>query len=279
MMHSLSDALKQESPLQVVGVINAMAALLAKKAGFKALYLSGAGVANAMGLPDLGMTTFTEVRDEISKITEAVSLPLLVDGDTGFGSQLTIRRMIPEFYRAGAAAIHLEDQVFPKRCGHRPGKTVVSSGEMCDRIKEAVDARPSEDFLIMARTDAIHAESLESAVERAKTYEKAGADMIFVEAAMKLENYRVFTEALSVPILANMTEFGQTPLINLDELAAVKVAMVLYPLSAFRAMNKAAELVYRTIRETGSQASVLSSMQTRDELYELLNYYYYEDKL
>ncbi len=276
---SLKDALKQESPLQVVGVINAMAALLAKNAGFKAIYLSGAGVANAMGLPDLGVTSFTEVRDEIAKITEAVNLPLLVDGDTGFGSQLTIRRMILEFYRAGAAAIHLEDQVFPKRCGHRPGKTVVSSEEMCDRIKEAVDARPSEDFLIMARTDAIHAESLESAVERAIQYEKAGADMIFVEAALTLDNYRVFSEALSVPILANMTEFGKTPLLSLDELAAVKVALVLYPLSAFRAMNKAAELVYRRIRETGSQASVLSSMQTRDELYELLNYYYYENKL
>lgn len=270
--YDFQEALNQETPLQIVGVTNACCALLAAKAQFQALYLSGAGVANALGYPDLGMTTFTEVRDEIQKITERVDLPILVDGDTGFGSALTIQRMVKEFIRAGACAVHIEDQVFPKRCGHVPKKELVRQQEMGDRIKAALDARSTPHFWIIARTDAIAPEGLKFALERALYYQELGADAIFVEAATELKHYATFSKSLSIPVLANITEFGQTPLFSVEDLKQNGVQMVLYPLSAFRAMNKAAELVYQTIRKKGSQASVISMMQTREELYKLLHY-------
>lgn len=274
------EALRLENPLQIAGVINACAGLLAKKSGFKALYLSGAGVANAaLGLPDLGLSTFSEVAEEIRRITARVELPLLVDGDTGFGNTLTIQRMIQEFESAGAAAVHLEDQQWPKRCGHRPGKQLVSSQEMVDRIKAALDARRDTNFMIMARTDALAVEDLETSLERVREYQKAGADMIFAEAVPNLEVYQAFVKAVSIPVLANMTEFGKTPLFTLNELKSVGVKMLLYPLSAFRAMNYAALQVYTTIKEQGTQQSLLPIMQTREELYELLNYYHYESQL
>jgi methylisocitrate lyase len=268
------DALALEHPLQIVGTVNAFSALLAKEAGFRAVYLSGAGVANAsFGLPDIGMTTANDVCEDIRRITAAVDLPLLVDADTGWGNAFNIGRSIRELARAGAAGCHLEDQVAAKRCGHRPNK------EMTDRLKAAVDSRPEQNFVIMARTDAIASEGLASAIARSIQYVDAGADMIFAEAVTRLEDYREFTRQVSVPVLANLTEFGQTPLFSLPELREAGVAMTLYPLSAFRAMATATERVYRAIRESGSQADLLSSMQTRERLYEILDYHHYERKL
>lgn len=277
----LRAAVTSERPLQVAGTINAFSAMLAERAGFRALYLSGAGVANAsFGLPDLGLTTLNDVCEDIRRITQVTDLPLLVDADTGWGGAFMIARTIREMTRAGAAGCHLEDQVQAKRCGHRPGKELVSSAEMCDRIKAAVDARTDADFVIMARTDAHAGEGHASALARAQAYVAAGADMIFAEALTTLDEYRAFTAALGdVPVLANITEFGKTPLFTLDELRDAGVRLALYPLSAFRAMNKAAELVYETIRRQGSQQSVTGQMQTRQELYEVLDYHAYEQKL
>jgi methylisocitrate lyase len=276
----LRNALALERPLQIVGTVNAFSALLAKEAGFRALYLSGAGVANAsFGLPDIGMTNANDVCEDTRRITAAVDLPLLVDADTGWGSAFNIGRSIRELARAGAAGCHLEDQVAAKRCGHRPNKELVSTSEMMDRLKAAVDGRPEQNFVVMARTDAIASEGLASAIERSIQYVDAGADMIFAEAVTRLEDYREFTRQVSVPVLANLTEFGQTPLFSLPELREAGVAMTLYPLSAFRAMAAATERVYRTIRESGSQADILSSMQTRERLYEILDYHRYEKKL
>jgi methylisocitrate lyase len=274
------DALAFERPLQIVGAINAFSALLAKEAGFRAIYLSGAGVANAsFGLPDIGMTTASDVCEDIRRITAAVDLPLLADADTGWGNAFNIGRSIRELARAGAAGCHLEDQVAAKRCGHRPNKELVLTNEMMDRLKAAADSRPEQSFVIMARTDAIAKEGLASAIGRSLRYIDAGADMIFAEAVTRLEDYREFVRQVPVPVLANLTEFGQTPLFSLSELREAGLAMTLYPLSAFRAMAAAAERVYQTIRETGSQADVVSSMQTRERLYEILDYHRYERKL
>ncbi len=277
------EAAVAERPLQVVGTINAYCAMLAERAGFRALYLSGAGVANAsFGLPDLGMTTLNDVCEDVRRITAACQLPLLVDIDTGFGaSAFTIARTIRELTRAGAGACHIEDQVATKRCGHRPGKELVSQEEMCDRIKAAVDARSDADFVVMARTDAHASEGQAAAIERAQAYAAAGADMIFAEALTTLDEYRAFTGALGkeVPVLANITEFGKTPLFTLEELREAGVGLALYPLSAFRAMSKAASLVYETLRTQGTQGGVTDLMQTRNELYEVLDYHAYEDKL
>jgi methylisocitrate lyase len=276
----LRTALHEEQPLQLVGAVNAYAALLAEQCGFRAIYLSGAGVANAsFGLPDLGMTTLTDVLDDVRRVTSASRLPLLVDADTGWGHAFMIARTVKEMIRAGAAGIHIEDQVAAKRCGHRPGKAVVTTGEMVDRIKAAVDARSDPAFVIMARTDAVATEGLEAAIERACCYREAGADMLFPEALTGLEQYRCFARALNIPVLANMTEFGLTPLFSLEELASAGVGLALYPLSAFRAMSAAALKVYRTIREEGTQRGVLDGMQTRAELYEVLGYHAYERKL
>jgi methylisocitrate lyase len=273
-------AVNEEQPLQLVGVINAYAALLAERCGFRALYLSGAGVANAsFALPDLGMTTLTDVLEDVRRITAASRLPLLVDVDTGWGHAFMIARTVREMIRAGAGGMHVEDQVSAKRCGHRPGKALVSCAEMVDRIRAAVDARTDPGFVIMARTDAFASEGLESAIERACRYREAGADMIFPEALTGLEQYRRFAGALGIPLLANMTEFGLTPLFTLDELATAGVGLALYPLSAFRAMSAAALKVYRTIRRDGSQRAVLDEMQTRGELYDVLGYHAYESKL
>lgn len=276
----LRAAIFDEKPLQVAGAINAYCAKLAEGAGFRALYLSGAGVANvSFGLPDLGMTMLTEVAEDTRRITGASDLPLLVDADTGWGHAFTIARTVKEISRAGAAGLHLEDQVSAKRCGHRPGKALVTSEEMADRIKAAVDARADESFVIMARTDAIASEGLEAALQRAQAYIDVGADMIFLEAARSLEDYVQACERLQVPVLANMTEYGKTPLIPLDELRRAGVALVLYPLSAFRAMSLAAKKVYGAIRQAGIQTSVLDLMQTRAELYEVLRYLEFEEKL
>jgi len=276
----LRAALEAERPLQVVGTINAFAALLAERAGFRAIYLSGAGVANAsFGLPDLGITSLNDVCEDVRRISGACVLPLLVDADTGFGSAFNIARTTRELIRAGAAGMHLEDQVSAKRCGHRPGKALVGAAEMVDRIKAAVDARSDPAFLIMARTDAHAVEGLPSALERAVAYVAAGADMIFAEALQTLEEYRQFVAAARVPVLANITEFGQTPLFTLTELAAVGVRLVLYPLSAFRAAAKAQAVVYDAIRREGTQKSVVPYMQTRAELYEVVGYHEYESKL
>lgn len=276
----LRAAVSRERPLQVAGAINAYAALLAERAGFQALYLSGAGVANAaFGLPDLGMTSLTEVSEEVRRITAATRLPLLVDADTGWGHAFTIARTTRELIRAGAAGMHLEDQVAAKRCGHRPGKALVSTGEMVDRIKAAVDGRTDPDFVIMARTDAHASEGAAAAIERARAYVAAGADMIFAEALHTLDEYQAFTRAVPVPVLANITEFGKTPLFTVEELRSVGVGLVLYPLSAFRAMSAAALEVYTAIRRDGTQQSVLGRMQTRAELYEVLGYHDYERKL
>ncbi len=276
----LSKALEAERPLQVVGTINAYAALLAEKAGFRAIYLSGAGVANAsFGLPDLAMTTLGDVCEDIRRITYATELPLLVDADTGWGDAFMIGRTVREMTRAGAAGCHIEDQVGVKRCGHRPGKALVDAAEMVDRVKAAVDARTDANFVIMARTDAHAVEGLEAALDRSMAYVEAGADMIFAEALTKLEEYRDFTSAISVPVLANLTEFGKTPMFTTDELERAGVSLVLYPLSAYRAMSKAAEQVYLTLRKDGTQKAVIDSMQTRDELYEVLGYHAYEEKL
>jgi methylisocitrate lyase len=272
-------ALAAEKPLQIVGTINAYAALLAKRAGFRAIYLSGAGVANASyGMPDLGMTSLDNVLEDVRRITGACDLPLLVDIDTGWGAALSISRTIREMQRAGAAAVHLEDQVTMKRCGHRPGKAVVSAGEMADRIKSAIDGRSDRDFVIMARTDAAAVEGLDAAIERSLQYVEAGADMIFAEAMRSLEEYRTFCSRVGVPVLANLTEFGKTPLLKRDELASAGVAMALYPLSAFRAMCRAAEDVYAAIRGD-RQSDALPQMQTRDELYDVLGYHEYERRI
>lgn len=276
----LRQALKEERPLQLVGVINSYAALLAEQCGFRAIYLSGAGVANAsFGLPDLGMTTLNDVLEEVRRITGACRLPLLVDVDTGWGHAFMIARTVKEMIRGSAAGMHIEDQVAAKRCGHRPGKALVSCDEMVDRIRAAVDARSDPEFVIMARTDAVAAEGLEAAIERACRYRDAGADMLFPEALTELEQYRRFSEALGIPVLANLTEFGLTPLFTLEELATAGVGLALYPLSAFRAMSAAALKVYRSIREEGTQAGMLEEMQTRADLYGVLGYHDYERKL
>jgi methylisocitrate lyase len=273
-------ALAAEKPLQVAGVINAYAALLAEQTGFRALYLSGAGVANAsFGLPDLGMTTLTDVLEDLRRITSVTRLPVLVDADTGWGHAFMIGRTIREMERAGAAGVHLEDQVAAKRCGHRPGKALVTTDEMLDRIRAAVDARTDPDFVIMARTDAVAVEGMEAAIERACRYREAGADMLFPEALTELSHYRRFADAARLPVLANMTEFGVTPLFGIEELRTAGVSLALYPLSAFRAMSAAALRVYRAIREEGTQRSVLDGMQSRTDLYNILGYHDYERKL
>lgn len=277
---SLRASLADEKPLQVVGAINAYAALMAERIGFRAIYLSGAGVANAsFGMPDLGMTTLNDVLDDVRRITAASRLPLLVDVDTGWGHAFMVGRTVREMIRAGAAGIHIEDQVAAKRCGHRPGKALVPAGEMVDRIKAAVDARTDPDFVIMARTDAVAVEGLDAAIERACCYREAGADMLFPEALLSIEDYRRFADAIDLPLLANMTEFGVTPLFSVDELAAAGVSLVLYPLSAFRAMNAAALQVFREIRDKGTQEGVVEKMQSRSELYDFLGYHDYERML
>ncbi len=276
----LRAALEVERPLQVVGTINAYAALLAQEAGFRAIYLSGAGVANAsFGLPDLGITSLNDVCEDVRRISGACPLPLLVDADTGWGAAFNIARTCRELIRAGAAGMHLEDQVSAKRCGHRPGKALVSAAEMVDRLKAAVDARSDGEFVIMARTDAHAVEGQSAALARAAAYVAAGADMIFAEALTTLDEYRQFAASIKVPVLANITEFGQTPLFSTAELGSAGVRLVLYPLSAFRAAAKAAVTVYGAIRRHGTQKSVLDLMQTREELYEVLGYHAYEKKL
>lgn len=274
------DALSQHNPLPIVGTINAYSAMLAERAGHSAIYLSGGGVANAsFGLPDLGVTSMNDVVTDASRITGATDLPLLVDIDTGWGGAFNIARTIKEMERAGVAAVHIEDQVAQKRCGHRPNKEIVTQAEMVDRIKACVDARVDDNFFIMARTDAFQQEGLDAAVERAQACVDAGADGIFAEAVHTLEDYKAFTDAIDVPVLANITEFGQTPLFNQKELAEVGCAMVLYPLSAFRAMSLAALNVYQSIKEQGDQKAVVENMQTRMDLYDVLNYHDYEQKL
>ena len=274
-------ALVEESPLQIIGTINANHALLAKRAGFRAIYLSGGGVAaGSLGVPDLGISTLEDVLIDVRRITNVCDVPLLVDADTGFGaSAFNIGRTVKDLIKAGAAAMHIEDQAGAKRCGHRPNKEIVSKAEMVDRIKAAVDARTDENFQIMARTDAIANEGVESALDRVHAYIEAGADLIFPEAIRTLEDYKVFSSAVSKPILANITEFGMTPIFSREELAANGVKMILNPLSAFRAMNKAADNVYTAIRRDGSQANVIDTMQTREELYQAINYYEYEKAL
>ena len=273
-------ALEAEQPLQIVGTINAYTALLAERAGFRAIYLSGAGVANAsFGLPDLAMTTLNDVCEDVRRIASATELPLLVDADTGWGSAFMIGRTIRELTRAGAAACHLEDQVAVKRCGHRPGKALVDTAEMCDRLKAAVDGRTDDQFVIMARTDAHAVEGQQAAIDRAAAYIEAGADTIFAEALTTLDEYQQFTDVIEAPVLANLTEFGNTPLFTTDELREVGVRMALYPLSAFRAMSAAALNVYESLRQDGTQKAVVDTMQTRMELYDVLGYQAYEDKL
>ncbi len=270
----------QQAPVQIVGTVNAYCALLAQRAGHRAIYLSGAGVANAsLGLPDLGISQLSDVAEDARRITAACELPLLVDIDTGWGSAFNIARTVREMERAGVAAIHLEDQVQAKRCGHRPNKALVSPAEMADRVRAAVDARIDENFVLMARTDAHASEGMQAAVDRANLYVEAGADMIFAEALHTLDEFAEFTRRVPVPVLANITEFGQTPLFSVDDLAAVNIAMVLYPLSAFRAMSRAALGVYDSVARQGHQRDVLDHMQTRAELYEVLGYHDYERKL
>lgn len=273
-------ALNEEQPLKIMGTANAYSALQATKVGYKALYLSGAGVANfSYGLPDLGMTGLEDVCIDIRRITSRVDTPLLVDADTGWGGAFNIARTIKEMTRAGAAGCHIEDQVAQKRCGHRPNKELVSIAEMSDRIKAAVDAKIDTNFVVMARTDAHASEGQEAALKRANAYVNAGADMIFAEAIHTLEEYKSFTDEIKVPVLANITEFGKTPYFSVDELAKVGISMVLYPLSAFRAQNKAALEVFKAIKKDGHQKNVIELMQTRDELYEMLGYHDYEQKL
>jgi methylisocitrate lyase len=270
----------EHAPLQIAGVVNAYCALLAERAGFRALYLSGAGVANASyGMPDLGITNLGDVLEDVRRITAVTELPLLVDADTGWGGAFNIARATRELLRAGAAAMHIEDQEQAKRCGHRPRKATVTPAEMCDRIKASVDARSDDEFVVMARTDSLAHEGRERAIERCIAYAAAGADMIFAEAVLTLDDYAAFAHALDVPVLANLTEFGMTPQFELEELRAAGVGMILYPLSAFRAMSKAAESVYAAILRDGSQKGVLGSMQTREELYRVLDYHAYEQKL
>jgi len=273
-------AVEKEIPLQIVGAVNAYCALLAEKAGFRALYLSGAGVANAsFGLPDLGITTLNDVCEDVRRVTAATSLPLLVDADTGWGGAFNIGRTIRELARAGAAGCHLEDQELAKRCGHRPNKVIVSCDEMVDRIKAAVDARSADEFVVMARTDAVASEGLQAGIDRACAYVAAGADMIFPEALQTLADYSQFTRSVAAPVLANITEFGKTPLFTLEELGEVGVRLVLYPLSAFRAMSAAAVRTYGTIRSEGTQQAMVPEMQTRRDLYDVLNYDSFEAKL
>lgn len=276
----LRAAVDAERPLQVVGTINAYSALLAERSGFRAVYLSGAGVANAsFGLPDLGMTSLNDVCEDVRRITSATDLPLLVDADTGWGSAFNIAKTCADLIKSGAGGMHLEDQVAAKRCGHRPGKALVPAEEMVDRIKAAVDGRTDPEFVIMARTDAHAVEGQQAALDRAASYVEAGADMIFAEALKTLDEYKQFTSLIRVPVLANITEFGQTPMLTVSELGSAGVRLVLYPLSAFRAMNQAALAVYGAIRKDGTQKNVLNQMQTRAELYEVLGYHDYEQKL
>ncbi len=276
----LRKALQDERPLQVVGTVNAYVAMLAERAGFRALYLSGAGVANSSyGLPDLGMTTLDNVLEDVRRIAGASGLPLLADADTGFGPAHMIARSVREFIKAGAAGIHIEDQVAAKRCGHRPGKAIVPLSEMLDRIKAAVDAKTDPDFVIMARTDALAVEGLESALDRAAACREAGADMLFPEALTDLAQYRAFRGRVDIPILANMTEFGKTPLFSREELGAAGVDLILYPLTVNRAMNRAAEHALAVLRADGHQRALVDSMQTREELYDVLGYHAYEKKL
>ena len=273
-------AVAQEQPLQVVGTITAYAARMAQRTGFKAIYLSVGGVAaNSLGMPDLGISTMEDVLTDIRRITDVCDLPLLVDVDTGWGGAFNIARTVRSMIKAGVGALHIEDQVAAKRCGHRPGKAIVSKDEMSDRVKAAVDARTDDQFVIMARTDSIAAEGLESAIERAQAYVEAGADMIFPEAIYTLEQYRQFKAAVKVPILANITEFGMTPLFTREELASADVDIILYCCGAYRAMNKAALNFYETVRRDGTQKAAVPTMQTRDELYDYLDYQAYEHKL
>jgi methylisocitrate lyase len=273
-------ALKAEKPLQIIGAINAYHAMLATQSGFKALYLSGGGVAaGSLGLPDLGISTLEDVLIDVRRITDAVDTPLLVDIDTGWGGAFNIARSVKSIAKAGAAAVHIEDQVSAKRCGHRPNKAIVSLEEMVDRVKAAVDAKPYDDFVVMARTDALAVEGLQSAIDRACACAEAGADMIFPEAITELAMYKQFAAAVTVPVLANITEFGSTPLFTVDELRGADVSMVLYPLSAFRAMNQAALSVYQATRRDGTQKNVVDLMQTRADLYEHLGYHAFEQKL
>lgn len=274
-------ALQIEKPLQVVGTINANHALLANRAGFKAIYLSGGGVAaGSLGLPDLGISNLDDVLTDVRRITDVCDLPLLVDADTGFGaSAFNIARTTKSLIKFGASAMHIEDQVGAKRCGHRPNKAIVSTQEMVDRIKACVDARTDKNFVIMARTDALAVEGLQGAIDRASAYIEAGADMLFPEAITELDMYKQFADKTGVPILANITEFGATPLFTTNELASVNVSLALYPLSAFRAMNKAAETVFNALRQDGTQKNVMDLMQTRTELYERINYHKFEDYL
>jgi methylisocitrate lyase len=273
-------AVQAEKPLQVIGTINAYHARLAERVGYRAIYLSGGGVAaGSLGLPDLGVSTLDDVLTDVRRITDVCQLPLLVDVDTGFGGAFNIARTVKSLIKFGAGAMHIEDQVQAKRCGHRPGKEIVPQDEMVDRIKAAADARSDPEFVIMARTDALAVEGLDAAIERARACVEAGADMIFPEAMTELSMYRKFADAVGVPVLANITEFGKTPLFTVDELRSANVSLVLYPLSAFRAMNKAALLVYETLRREGTQKNVLGAMQTRDELYDYLDYHKYEQKL
>ncbi len=273
-------AVVEESPLQVIGTINAYSAMLAQRVGFRAIYLSGGGVANASyGLPDLGMTTLNDVLEDVRRITSACPLPLLVDIDTGWGNAFMISRTIKQMITAGAAAVHIEDQIAAKRCGHRPNKAIVSTQEMVDRVKAAVDAKTDSDFVIMARTDALAVEGLDAAIERACLCKEAGADMIFPEAMTELEMYKQFADAVGIPILANITEFGQTPLYTVEQLREVNVGLVLYPLSAFRAQARATLNVYEALRQEGTQENVVDIMQPRMELYDCLGYHEYEQKL
>jgi methylisocitrate lyase len=278
---ALRQAVEEESPLQVIGAINANHALLAKRAGFRAIYLSGGGVAaGSLGLPDLGISNLDDVLTDVRRITDVCDLPLLVDADTGFGaSAFNVARTVRSMIKFGAAGMHIEDQVGAKRCGHRPNKEIVGKQEMVDRIKAAVDARTDENFVIMARTDALAVEGLDAAMERAAACVEAGADMIFPEAITQLEMYKKFADAVKVPVLANITEFGATPLFTIEELRTANVGLALYPLSAFRAMNKAAENVYTAIRRDGTQKGVVDTMQTRNELYDRINYHEFEQKL
>jgi len=283
-MHSAGEKLRQaiaaENPLQVVGTINAYTAIMAESVGFQAIYLSGAGVANAsFGLPDLGMTSLNDVLEDVRRITAASSLPLLVDIDTGWGGAFNISRTVKEMIKAGAAGVHIEDQVAQKRCGHRPNKEIVPREEMNDRIKAAVDAKTDPDFVIMARTDALSVVGLEEVLIRVKEFESAGADAIFAEAMTDLDMYQQVVNTVSIPVLANITEFGSTPCYTTEQLGSVGISMALYPLSAFRAMNKAALNVYQTLRDKGTQESVIDTMQTRVELYDFLGYHDYEQKL
>ena len=276
----LQAALAAEQPLQIVGAVHAYAALLAQTAGFRAIYLSGAGVANAsFGLPDLAITSLDDILTDIRRITGACDLPLLVDADTGFGGAFNIARTVQEFIRAGAAGLHIEDQVTEKRCGHRPGKAIVTVEEMQDRIRVAADAKTDADFMIMARTDALAVDGFNAVIERVQAFEEAGADAIFAEAMTDISHYSQVVASVNIPVLANLTEFGLTPMFHVDELREQGISMVLYPLSAFRAMNKAALSVFKELRTKGTQRGVLELMQTREELYEVLRYHEYEQKL